>query len=70
MQLLLNKGAKIDSEDKDGRTPLLYATKEGHKAILQLLRDKGAEAAKETEEERKKAEKVLKGNLGKIMQEE
>ncbi|KAK4078540.1 uncharacterized protein Triagg1_2871 [Trichoderma aggressivum f. europaeum] len=41
VQLLLDKGANIDSKDSYGRTPLSYAAMKGHKAILRLLLDKG-----------------------------
>ncbi|RYP26161.1 hypothetical protein DL768_011819 [Monosporascus sp. mg162] len=44
VQLLLNKGAEIDSKDNNNRTPLSWAAGNGHKEIVQLLLDKGAEA--------------------------
>ncbi len=42
LQLLLDKGANIETKDKDGWTPLLSATVNGHEAVVQLLLDKGA----------------------------
>ena len=41
MQLLFDKGADIESKDKDGRTPLSYAAERGHEAVVKLLLDKG-----------------------------
>jgi len=43
VQLLLEKGADIESKNKDGWTPLLRAVEKGHKAIVQLLLEKGAD---------------------------
>ncbi|KFY83553.1 hypothetical protein V498_07984, partial [Pseudogymnoascus sp. VKM F-4517 (FW-2822)] len=43
VKLLLEKGAKLESKDKDGRTPLSYAVEKGHEAIVKLLLEKGAE---------------------------
>ena len=37
MSILLEKGAKADSKDNDGRTPLSYAAQSGHEAIVKLL---------------------------------
>ena len=42
VQLLLEKGAEMDSEDWGGQTPLSWAAKNGHKAVVQLLLEKGA----------------------------
>jgi ankyrin repeat protein len=42
VQLLLEKGAAIDAADNNGRTPLLWATKNRHEAMAQLLLDNGA----------------------------
>ncbi|KAJ2895991.1 Major facilitator superfamily domain general substrate transporter [Zalerion maritima] len=39
---LVTKGALIDSTDKDGRTPLMHATRGGHYEVAKLLLDKGA----------------------------
>jgi ankyrin repeat protein len=41
VQLLLEKGANIEARDKDGRTASRIAASKGHKAILQLLLEKG-----------------------------
>ena len=44
MKLLLEKGAELESEDKDyGQTPLWWAAENGHEAVVKLLREKGAE---------------------------
>ncbi len=37
VNLLLEKGVEIDSKDKSGWTPLLYAIKRGHEQIASLL---------------------------------
>ncbi|KAI9668010.1 MAG: hypothetical protein M1821_000830 [Bathelium mastoideum] len=37
VHLLVDYGAPVDSKDSDGRTPLLRAAMEGHKAIVRLL---------------------------------
>ena len=42
MKLLVEKGAELDSEDKDGRTPLSRATAYGYSAVAKLLIEKGA----------------------------
>ena len=42
VKLLLDKGAKLETKDKDDRTPLLYAAANGHEAVVKLLREKGA----------------------------
>ena len=40
MELLLEKGAELESEDKhNGRTPLSCAAGRGHEALVQLLLD-------------------------------
>ena len=41
-QLLLEKGANVESRDWYGRTPLLEAANVGHTAVVQLLLEKGA----------------------------
>jgi ankyrin repeat protein len=41
VQLLLDKGAKLETKDQYGQTPLLCAINNGHEAIVQLLLDKG-----------------------------
>ena len=43
MKLLLEKGAELESKDKDGRTPLSRAAENGHEAVVKLLLEKGAE---------------------------
>jgi ankyrin repeat protein len=44
VKLLLEKGAEVDSKDrKYGRTPLLWAVKNGHEAVVKLLLKKGAD---------------------------
>jgi hypothetical protein len=37
VKLLLEKGADVESKDKDGRTPLSWAAENGHEAIVKLL---------------------------------
>jgi hypothetical protein len=41
---LLGKGADIESQDHDGRTPLMLAAQYGHTTAVRLLLDKGAKA--------------------------
>jgi hypothetical protein len=43
VQLLVEKGADIDSKDGSGRTALLWAAEKGHKEIVQILVEKGAD---------------------------
>jgi ankyrin repeat protein len=43
VQLLLEKGADLESKSNNGRTPLSWAAEEGHEAIVQLLLKKGAD---------------------------
>jgi len=38
------KGAELDSKDKDDRTPLSFAARKWHQAVVKLLLAKGAEA--------------------------
>jgi len=40
--LLLEKGADIESADKDGRTPLMWAAHHGHVSVVKLLIGRGA----------------------------
>jgi ankyrin repeat protein len=50
VKLLLEKGAELETKDKNyGQTPLLWAVGNGHKAVVKLLLEKGAEL--ETKEE-------------------
>jgi len=42
LQYLVSKGAKVDSLDKYGITPLLAAVYEGHKEVVELLLKLGA----------------------------
>ena len=42
VQLLLEKGANVNSKDKDSWTLLLYTTRKGHKALVKLLLERGA----------------------------
>jgi ankyrin repeat protein len=41
MKALLKKGAKVDSNDNIGRSPLSYAAGEGHEAVVRLLIETG-----------------------------
>jgi len=43
VQLLLEKGADIESKDTDGQTPLSWAAQDGCEAVVQLLLEKGAD---------------------------
>jgi ankyrin repeat protein len=44
VKLLLEKGAELETKDKDyGQTPLSWAVKSGHEAVVKLLLEKGAE---------------------------
>ena len=43
MKLLLEKGADVESKSNIGQTPLLLAAWNGHKAVVKLLLEKGAE---------------------------
>ena len=40
VKLLVEKGAELDSKDRDGRTPLSHAAGNGHKAVVKLLVEK------------------------------
>jgi hypothetical protein len=42
VELLLEKGADMESEDASGQTPLWWAAKYGHEAVVRLLLEKGA----------------------------
>ena len=41
-ELLLDKGADIESKDKEGNTPLMYVSYKSHFLIVKLLLDRGA----------------------------
>jgi hypothetical protein len=44
VKLLLEKGAELETKDKDyGQTPLSWAAENGHEAVVKLLLEKGAE---------------------------
>jgi len=43
MTALLKNGNDLDVKDTTGRTPLLWAAKKGHEAMVRLLLEKGAE---------------------------
>ena len=44
MKLLLKRGANVESKDTEsGRTPLSLAAEYGHKAVVKLLVEKGAD---------------------------
>ena len=44
VKLLLEKDAELEIKDKEcGQTPLSYATKQGHGAVIKLLLEKGAQ---------------------------
>jgi ankyrin repeat protein len=40
--VLLSHGADPNIKDKEGRTPLAIATEEGHKGLVELLKQHGA----------------------------
>jgi ankyrin repeat protein len=42
VKLLLEKGAELETESNNGRTPLLWAAERGHEAVVKLLLEKGA----------------------------
>ena len=42
VESLLSKGAKIDSKDMNGKTPLSLAATEGHPQVVESLLSKGA----------------------------
>jgi ankyrin repeat protein len=43
VKLLLEKGAELETKDKDSQTPLSCAAEMGHKAVVKLLLEKGAQ---------------------------
>ena len=65
VQLLINKGAKIDQADDHGKTPLFIAFQEGHLDVINaLLKKKGGKTKaekrnrSESEEEKPLPKKV------------
>ncbi|RKK67488.1 hypothetical protein BFJ69_g14456 [Fusarium oxysporum] len=42
VRLLLDRGARTEAADNEGRTPLSYAAENGHEAVMRLLLDRGA----------------------------
>lgn len=42
MQLLIEKGAIVEAQDRYGWSPISLAAMNGHKAVVQLLIEKGA----------------------------
>ena len=42
IKLLIEKGADLNDQDKNGYTPLMWACKYNHTEIIELLLDKGA----------------------------
>jgi ankyrin repeat protein len=48
IELLIAKGAKVNSQDNDGWMPLHFAALKGHMNVVQLLLTKGAEVNAET----------------------
>ena len=43
VKLLLEEGAELESKDNDHRTPLSWASANGHEAVVKLLLEQGAE---------------------------
>ena len=68
VDLLLENGAKLETKDKNGRTPLLWAVVDQHEAEVKLLLEKGADLETKDKDGRtpllwaaeKKYEKVMK----------
>ena len=46
VKLLIEKGAKLDETDIEGRTPLFMACRQGHHAVVRLLVEAGADKDK------------------------
>jgi ankyrin repeat protein len=42
VKTLLDKGADIDANDNNGRTPLLQALRNGNTEVIKILLDSGA----------------------------
>jgi ankyrin repeat protein len=43
VEKLLGKGADVNAKAKDGKTALMFAAKEGHAEIVEILKQAGAE---------------------------
>jgi ankyrin repeat protein len=43
VKLLLDKGANVEYNSRDDRTPLSWAAENGHEAVVKLLLEKGAD---------------------------
>ena len=43
VRLLIEKGAELESKDREGRTPLSWAAVNGHEDVVRLLLERGAE---------------------------
>jgi ankyrin repeat protein len=41
VRLLLEKGARLKTQDDSGRTPLSWAAARGHEVVVKLLLEKG-----------------------------
>ncbi|XP_038070828.1 fibronectin type 3 and ankyrin repeat domains 1 protein-like [Patiria miniata] len=48
-RVLINAGAEVNVKDKDGKTPLMIASLNGHVTLVQLLVEKGADPTVRTE---------------------
>ena len=42
VQFLLDKGARVDAQDKDGKTALILAATKGYRDMVELLLKRGA----------------------------
>ena len=43
MKLLLDKGAELETKDDSSQTPLSWAARNGHEAVVRLLLNNGAD---------------------------